>query len=189
MAWDPTDYKDMLDDDWNDIYDNVLQTLNDDLDEYDKATKVAWALQRNDIMDTLRTYFLGKNSKKLSNKEIANQLMNDFYLTPMGRKRLRNKMNIENMKSKYVKESLNESDFDLWSGDESENTGVRQEVLSTLVDVFDKAASAGISFEELQEVIEEALNDTDWVQYEDEDFDDVNLTDTEKLDKKYPYPR
>jgi len=106
------------------------------------------------------------------------------------------------MKSKFVKESLNESDLDWFEGDKEDGGNAydpkdRQGLVMELTELFSEAAGVGFEFEELQEVINEALNEVDWEEansYRErhakhDNVDDSTLTDTEKLDKKYPYPR
>jgi len=106
MAWDPTDYKDMLDDDWNDIHRDILI----DTDKYWPATDVLGgkfliALRRNEpslyasIMNRL-DYLKQINASK---REVAKDIMKNFYLIPIARKREAIKL-----KGNKVDESLTE---------------------------------------------------------------------------------
>lgn len=81
------------------------------------------------------------------------------------------------MKSKYVKESLNESrlnedDFELWSeDDDKENFHEMSEIeeedvaefSSQLEQIFQAAANKGMPFEVMQDLVEQTLNEIDWV--------------------------
>lgn len=99
MTWDPTDYKDMLDDDWNHIHQDILRAV----DKFWPATnplasQILSNLQRNkpslyaSILNRLDYLIQIKASKK----EVANDIMKNFYLTPAARNR-------EYMKTKKLK--------------------------------------------------------------------------------------
>jgi hypothetical protein len=71
------------------------------------------------------------------------------------------------MKGKFVKEKLNESDLDWFEGDKEDGGSSydakdRKGLVMELTELFYEAAVVGFEFDELQEVINEALNEVDW---------------------------
>jgi len=110
MAWDPTDYKDMLDDDWNDIHQNVIDVFNElEANPEKMAKELAEALRipsvEVDILD-----WLANNISDRPIEDDAKEIMDKFYLMPIARKRLRkrtemkNENKVEDMRAKTVNE-------------------------------------------------------------------------------------
>lgn len=166
MAWDPTDYKDMLDDDWNDRHEEIKNYLVSLIKggNHKVANKVVANILGNDkvikdktFSDIIETGFYMEDIK-----EIAQYLMDKFYLTPMGRKRAR--MKNENklpITAKLVKESFNE---DTWKESESqlEPWGKNMKLMDELLDEFEEQHGSleETSWEEIQ-LIKKAL----WLGY------------------------
>jgi|ADurb_Oil_02_Slu_FD_contig_21_642572_length_652_multi_4_in_0_out_0_2 hypothetical protein len=112
MAWDPTDYKDMLDDDWNDRHQELLSMLDDEFfggvyieEMLRRASKI---LGNNKVLkDTEFERMVNKQEADI--EDLAKYLMDQYYLTPIGRKRakMKNENKDENMRAR----TLNEDDF------------------------------------------------------------------------------
>jgi len=92
MAWDPTDYKDMLDDDWNEIHQQLIDMLDEEFFSgiyTDEILRFASKILRNPkVLDDIEFERL-VNKQKANIEDLAKYLMDNFYLTPMGRKRVR----------------------------------------------------------------------------------------------------
>jgi hypothetical protein len=193
MSWDPTDYKDMLDDDWNDIYEKVKEIVGQQYhDVWETASDICAALRRNDILEDLVNWFYTKvETSDMAASEVANEIMEKYYLTPVARKRLRmkNENKLEDMRAKTVSEDYKdippreESTFQPPDYDEhgkrylsdddddndDENMGEYEqediaELSSQLEELFQSAANKGMPFEVLQDLIEQALDQVDWVE-------------------------
>jgi hypothetical protein len=188
MAWDPTDYKDMLDDDWNDRHQELQEMLDDEffggvyIDEMRR--RAAKILGNPKVIDD-QQFEKMVNSQEADIEELAKYLMDNFYLTPIARKKNKMKMQENNStttkRGKYVNESLedelNEDDLELWSeeGEEDEiadsgyeyadhaDENMMAEVSQELEILFQEAAEKGLSFEVLQDLAAQALDQVDWV--------------------------
>ena len=199
MAWDPTDYKDMLDDDWNDRHHELQVMLDDEffggvyIDEMRR--RAAKILGNPKVIDD-QEFEKMVNSQKADIEDLAKYLMDNFYLTPMGRKRARMKTqkneSLDMKRAKYVKESLEEDEFSQYDldnedfqdskdvddfddesdnyepeGDDDIDNAATNEVMAVtshaLEELFQQAAENGLTFEMLQDLAEQALDQVDWV--------------------------
>jgi len=92
--------------------------------------------------------------------------MDQYYLTPIGRKkaRLKNENKNEDMRAR----TLNENDFELWSDDDDEDNLEDAEeydmgeVSSQLEEIFQDAANKGMPFEVIRDLVDQALDQVDW---------------------------
>jgi len=171
MAWDPTDYKDMLDDDWNDQRQRVYSMLDEMffggvyIEEMLKNT--AKILGNNKVLQDTEFESM-VSSQEYDTDELADYLMDHYYLTPIGRKkaRLKNENKNEDMRAR----TLNENDFELWSDDDDEDNLEDTEeydmgeVSSQLEEIFQDAANKGMPFEVIRDLVDQALDQVDWVE-------------------------
>lgn len=107
MSWDPTDYKDMLDDDWNDINDRItdkfLELAEEDNDIEIIASEICRILGNPTAYKSIIEWI--EEHHTVSEKEIISYIMDKHYLTPMGRKRIKQKLAnmTENVNERYIK--------------------------------------------------------------------------------------
>lgn len=178
-----SDYKNMMDDDIADTFETVKDIVNSQYEGHtieSIATKICRVLSNpkagvyEDIIDILNT---GE-----SPKEMANKIIEKHYLSPGAKRRLkmkneelRAKITEKNMRGKFVKENLNESDLDWFEGDNegmglqpnaasSDNSSAFPDITSQLEEVFQSAADEGLTFEEMQNLCAQALDEIDWVE-------------------------
>lgn len=191
MAWDPTDYKDMLDDDWNDRHQELQEMLDDEFfgGVYIDAMRrrAAKILGNPKVIDD-EQFEKMVNSQEADIEELAKYLMDNFYLTPIARKRARMKMQENNSntmkKGKYVNESLDDElnedkDWEpLWDEEQEYpdedivdagadyadhiDENIMAEVSQQLEILFQEAAEKGLSFEVLYDLTTRALDQIDW---------------------------
>lgn len=192
MKWDPTDYKDMLDDDWNSIHEQVKQKWEEMAGVgYDLNSIVSEVCQ---ILGNMMAYedILNYACKTKSLKKIISYVMDKFYLTPIQRKRAKKKYNKikENVNEafdeskvakdtdikpqKYLSESVyeflneNKSRYDSLNDDELEHLrryGIirGQEYFAKMFQrLCQKAAEAGLEFDIIQDLVTQALDQVDW---------------------------
>lgn len=198
MAWDPTDYKDMLDDDWNSIHERVKETWEEMSSEgYDLNSIVSDICGILGNMDAYEDIIDYANETEDA-VEIIAYIMDKHYLTPIARSKRAKRMQENNSntmkKGKYVNESLDDmlkevdehpdiypyppvpDDEDpKWLHDDSgpddedydeetDKTEFMAELSEVLQHVFQEAAENGLTFEVVQDLVAQALDQVDWVE-------------------------
>jgi len=165
MAWDPTDYKDMLDDDWNDRHQDLIEMLDEEFFSgvyVDEMLKKAEKILGNPKVIGDKEFERLVDTQEADIEDLAKYLMDNFYLTPMARKRARIKNESKApVVAKMVKESFNE---DTWKETESqlEPWGKNMKLMDELLDEFEEQHGSleETSWEEIQ-LIKKAL----WLGY------------------------
>ena len=165
MAWDPTDYKDMLDDDWNDRHQDLIEMLDEEFFSgvyVDEMLKKAEKILGNPKVIGDKEFERLVDTQEADIEDLAKYLMDNFYLTPMARKRARIKNESKApVVAKLVKESFNE---DTWKETESqlEPWGKNMKLMDELLDEFEEQHGSleETSWEEIQ-LIKKAL----WLGY------------------------
>jgi hypothetical protein len=193
-----SDWKNRMDDDIADTFEKIKDIINLEKEGYATesiATKICKVLENpkagtyEGIINILIT------AKSLhETAKTANKIIDNYYLSPMTKRRLRMKneeliakiTRKDMSKVKFVKENLNESNYDDhdldWIKDDNEiesdvtetedndadddvSTKEASDNLSeTLVNLFQEAAENGLTFEMIQEISLNALDEVDWVE-------------------------